>query len=211
MNECKAIRDALLNRREDLMSLLLRTRRLAQDTGNNRVRDWAEHELNGYPQHQALPEYREIPAQSFVKLQGNQLVIESIRFPTEFIPDELQEELGVSRLFNPVADYLPYLQGKYKDELCEVWYRDQLAQINEAQRFMPGMVCLAGWKAIQRSAICEMVASCRDELLFGLSEIEFGLGQRAPASVSSAYTSKHNMLMVAISGGVTQQAQRQSA
>ncbi|GGP27351.1 AbiTii domain-containing protein [Silvimonas amylolytica] len=180
MNECKAIRDALHNRTTSLVSLLKRTQRLAIVAGNARVQRWADHELNGYPDDEALPEYRMVSAQAWVRLQGNQVVIDAMLISGELIPAWLREDLTYSHLRNPISDYMPYLLGKHDDELRENWSRQLVAQLNaETRPFVPAMRCLEGWKTIHRSAVCEMVASCRDELLFALNEIEFGFGQSA--------------------------------
>ncbi|MBB5190163.1 hypothetical protein HNQ50_000885 [Silvimonas terrae] len=185
MSECKAIRDALYNRTTSLVNLLQRTQRLAIAAGNARVQRWADHELNGYPDDAALPEYRVVGAQAWVRLQGNELVIEAMLVPTDMIPSWLEEDLACSHLRNPVADYMPYLLGKHEDELRENWPRQLVAQLNaETRPFMPAMRCLEGWKTIHRGAVCEMVASCRDELLFALNEIEFGFGQSAALNAS---------------------------
>lgn len=185
MSECKAIRDALHNRTESLVNLLKRTQRLAITAGNVRVQRWADHELNGYPDDAPLPEYRVVNAQAWVKLQGNELVIEAMLVPGELIPSWLQDDLSCSHLRNPVADYMPYLLGKHDDELRENWPRQLVTQLNaETRPFVPSMRCLEGWKTIHRGAVCEMVASCRDELLFALNEIEFGFGQSAALNAS---------------------------
>jgi AbiTii-like protein len=157
-----------------LSVLLRKCLLLAYELKNDRLKSWANQELNGYPSSDSLPEYRIIRAGAYGHLLGP-LQAEMHNYPIPSVV--LEEKLRVFAL----KVYLRQAVSAYEDAVEREgdvlrfdWPADMVAYYQ--QRFVDGYALVSAWQAIPKASLVELLDTIRSRTLNMALEIKDELG-----------------------------------
>jgi len=182
MGLLEEIRDAAVNSDTDVGEVLRKCLVLAFELKNDKLRAWAEKELNGYGPDDELPAYRVVGAPStghFVGGYGRQL--KDAPIPLGNLPEDLRERLSKLRLQQPVSTYAKMVKdGNDNSNLRTPWAPDIVAIF--AERFYQDMNLLGAWQSFPVGALHSIVETVRSRVLGFVLQLR----QEAPASQGDA-------------------------
>lgn len=155
-----------------LSAVLRKAKVLAYRLKNQEFKDWIEHELNGYENKQALPEYRKIQTHSNGNFLNSAWKVSDAPIPPNNIPAEFREFATEVNMFQGIKELealLETLDNAKTDTLSEPWPANLLPLLNE--RVYANMLCMGAWKVITKGNIAGIIENTRNRLLSFILEL----------------------------------------
>jgi AbiTii len=210
MGLLREIQDEVIDADRLLASVLRKARVLAAELDNEPLRQWASHELNGYPDEAALPPYR---AMRPVPVRGTFAGPGGSRAENMPIPQlSVDERLRDGWLFNfaftePVAVYEEALRADQGD-LKAPWPAEAL--VVARPRVLEWMECMTAWRVLTRGQIIGVVEGVRNRLLEFVLELKREAPEAGDVPASELPLSKDRVTqivsMTIYAGSVTDQS-----
>lgn len=174
-----------------LTTLLRQCLVLADILGNDSLKLWATSELNGYPDHEAMPSYRTTPitAKGFLLgPMGSQVKNQ----PLPALVLQAQHEWWATTAFlnEPVSAYERLANDPEKDGCATVnWPADLTAMYQT--KFFEGYVLNRAWQEIPLGAIAGVVDTVRTRILQFALEIQRETGNSETETVPETVLVEH--------------------
>jgi hypothetical protein len=152
---------------------------LGHELKNDRLKAWANQELNGYEFGKDVPEYRIFPAQA----KGNFMGPFHAQYPRHLIPsivleDEHRDFAERVYLLQSVSAYADLLKERERKPSSGVlsfpWNANMVAYYQE--KLIQGFICHAAWQEASTSAVAEMLDTIRNRTLNMALQIKDELG-----------------------------------
>ncbi|RXE49133.1 AbiTii domain-containing protein [Chromohalobacter israelensis] len=182
MSLLREIQDAAVDSYVPLSTLLRKCKVLAARLGNEELKQWVDHELNGYGDRETMPEYRHMRVNSKGHFSGPfQSGLRNADIPMGCIPEKFRENLSNAYLMQPVAALENLVENSEGGTLQEPWSPDVVAYFG--QDIYEGMNCMQAWKVIPVNAVVAALDSIRNRILNFALEIESidpDVGESAP-------------------------------
>jgi AbiTii len=172
MGLLREIQDEVIDADRPLASVLRKARVLAAELDNEPLRQWASHELNGYPEEAALPPYRAgrpvTVRGTFVGPFGSRA--ENMPIPQASVDERLRDGWLFKFSFNePVAVYEEALRVDQRD-LKAPWPAEAL--VVARPRVLEAMECISAWRVLTRGQVLGVVEGVRNRLLEFVLELK---------------------------------------
>lgn len=165
-------------------TLLRHTRILATRLGHARIKEWVDHELNGYPSKDDLPPYRVINAGAYGTFQNIAYIFNKKPLPPAVMEKDLQFYATTAYLTQPVAAYDELVgKGTTGEGLRISWPSNLILHYQE--KFIEGAALIDAWQEIPRSSVIGMLDRVRNSVLTFALEIEAespNAGELAPSA-----------------------------
>jgi len=155
-----------------LSAVLRKAKVLAYRLKNQEFKNWIEHELNGYENKQALPEYRKVPTHSNGNFLNSAWKMDGVPIPPDNIPREFREfasEVHMLQGIKELEALLETLDNAKTDTLSQPWPANLLRLLNE--RVYANMFCVGAWKVITKGNIAGIIENTRNRLLSFILEL----------------------------------------
>ena len=171
MSLLKDIQDAVVDSNSDLPTILRKCRILASRLKNTELKNWVQHELDGYPDESELPDYRKAKSQSKGHFSGpfgsgmKNAPIPSISIPEKFrhTIENLEIRQGISSLNELVENS----DGK---DLHSSWSHDLIPLV--AGKIYENMNLISAWREIPAALIIGILDTVRNRILNFVLEVE---------------------------------------
>jgi hypothetical protein len=111
----------------DLPTVLRDCLRLAYKLDNSQFKEWVEHELDGYPEHEPLPNYRVLRSYPMATARNSAWILSNTQVPLSAIPEEYRE-LATTQRFLQGIGYLKSLPDN--GEAKFFWQADLVQLVN---------------------------------------------------------------------------------
>ena len=154
--------DALSSQGSSLTDALLKTKVLLHKIGHKELVEWVNHELNGYPHHVDLPEYRVLSAQVLANMANMAYQINSHPIPLGHLDREQRESLETAKIYQSLA-VLEKLVEKEGGSLQSP-IRMELNGIL-GQGLANGFMIQRVWSSIGRADVTQIFVQVRSRLL----------------------------------------------
>jgi hypothetical protein len=183
------IRDAIVDEKIPLRSILRQAHILAYQLENNSFKHWVNYELNGYPNDfedfdelwNSLPSYRKLDAE--IRANGIQGFYKFTNMPVvaEFIPKEKQTLWFTEGI--PSIEKLLDVQGTM---VQKSWHPSDVAFFNDVwhKHMDTRLSCFEIWVQAPATVVTNIIETVRDSLLAFVLELQ----QIYPSDNSIAYT-----------------------
>jgi hypothetical protein len=185
MSLLRDIQSAAVSSTIPVGELLRQCKILSARLGSRELAEWVEHELNGYPNKDALPEYRILSnlesAGHFVGLGGSGA--KNVPIPLSCLPEEWQGWVRTEYLLDGIGAYEQLLRKEGEGTFRVPWPADFLRHYGG--EFYQHMNCLQAWKIIPRGGIIRLVDAIRNRVLGFALEIEKANPGAGDAAVNS--------------------------
>lgn len=171
MTLLQEIQQAAVSSEVPLPDLLRRCKILATRLGNHEFKAWVDHELNGYPTDESLPDYRVLSIESkghFSGFAGSGL--RNAPIPPSNIPKEFREIATTARCREPISSLVELLRGGKKSNFQSPWPADLVKRVSTA--IYEHMTCMSAWREIPRGGIVAIVDTVRNRILSFVLELE---------------------------------------
>jgi hypothetical protein len=204
MTLLREIQDAAVSSEVPITDLLRKCKILATRLGNEEFRAWVDHELNGYPSDDSLPDYRILEVQSkghFSGVAGSSL--RNAPIPPSNIPKEFRHIATTAHCREPISAYVELLRGDRKSDFQSPWPTDLVKHV--ATKIYEHMSCLSAWREIPRGGIVAIVDTVRNRVLNFALEIEAAdpnAGEASPSTQSVSPEKVTQVFHTNIYGGV---------
>jgi hypothetical protein len=165
--------DGATGNTEPLSNLLRKCLVLSSTLKNEKLKAWAQNELNGYDERETLPPYRIIKIIArgvFVGPFGSQLNNQPL--PPGILETEHRDWARITNLTQPIAAYEGY---DLKEGSLEVAWPPTLTALYQ-QKFYPDLVLNRAWQEIPISAIKALLDTVRNRILGFALELKEQLG-----------------------------------
>ncbi|HEV2496003.1 MAG TPA: hypothetical protein VG204_23480 [Terriglobia bacterium] len=166
-----------------LSDLLRKCLLLAYELKNDRLKAWANQELNGYTSHENLPPYRLVSVASYGDFTGP-LGAAVRNYPIP--PAALEGNHQDWALFQSVSAYEDAVTSGTFD-LQLLWPGNMVLYYQ--QRLMDGYVLVSAWQSVPKSSIIDLLDTIRNRTLNMALEIKSELGA-ATANLGSVGSSE---------------------
>jgi AbiTii len=208
MGLLREIQDEVIDADRPLTSVLRKARVLAAELDNEPLRQWASHELNGYPDVAPLPPYRRwraVPVLgTFVGPFGR---ADNMPISLHSVDESLQGYLFNFAFIEPVAAYEEALRVEQGD-LKAQWPAEAL--VIARPRVLEGMECVNAWRVLTRGQVLGVVEGVRNRLLEFVLELKREAPEAGDAPASELPLSKDQVTqlfnMTIYAGTVTDQS-----
>ncbi len=192
MNLIEQIKEDAINSSVPLTDTLRRCAQLARNLGNNELRDWVDHELNGYPGWIALPEYRILSASAsghFAGIAGSEL--RNFSIPASILPEE-HRDFG-NRVFirQPIAECISLAESDSSSGVTSPWPGELIALVGT--QILEGMQCYAAWQKVSSGAFVGLVDAVRNRLHKFLLELELEVPEAGDQEIPLTPEAKQNV------------------
>jgi AbiTii len=209
MGLLREIQDEVIDSDRLLASVLRKARVLAAELDNEPLRQWASHELNGYPDEAALPPYRAlrpVPVRgTFAGPFGRQ--VENMPIPPQSVDERLRDMLFTFAFTEPVAAYEEALRADQADPKAP-WPAEAL--VVARPRVLEAMECMTAWRVLSRGQIVGVVEGVRNRLLEFVLELKREAPEAGDVPASELPLSKDQVTqignMTIYAGDVTDQS-----
>lgn len=173
MSLLREIQDAAVSSKTRVSDLLRRCKILAARLKSEELAQWVEHELNGYPSRDALPDYRVVnKVQSrgnFVGYANSQL--NGAPIPYGCLPEKYRDWARTEYMNAGISTYERLMDKDGGDGMfTSPWPADLTASVSEG--IYQHMNCLQAWKEIPRGVVVNLLDSVRNRVLGFALEIE---------------------------------------
>ncbi len=155
---------------------------LAFQLENETMKEWVEHELNGYEQNDTIPDYRKVVLFSRGNFTGpGGAWLPSRALPISIIVKDHRKWL-VSALQAPIGSYEGY--DLKKGELIINWPPDLIVQYQA--KFIDGYALSQAWQEVPQSMVVGMCEQVRNRLLRFALELraELGTEEASPENIA---------------------------
>jgi uncharacterized protein (TIGR02391 family) len=175
MSDTKKLVNEILNGINDTnldISIILRKCKIiATQLGNDELKVWAEHELNGYERKEDLPKYRIIHIDSSGDFVGVLGMLKTLPIPSSSIPEQYREFASTVYLLQPISHYSSLLSVDTDTKrICELWPGDLVAQVSS--EIVEGMTLARAWKPLSKNQISSLIDTVRNRVLDYVIQIE---------------------------------------
>ncbi|MEA2553493.1 MAG: hypothetical protein QOJ65_1669 [Fimbriimonadaceae bacterium] len=165
-----AIQQATVDKTETVSNLLRRCIVLAHQTNNSALRNWAEHELNGYKTEDLVPDYRvttSVIKGNFVGPFGSQMINFSV--PPALLPADVREMAGRIEVREQIRSIEHLLESD------RAAFRRSAGDLPlMLQNVLVGMTCIGAWYETTRESLETILESARNRILQLMLEIGSG-------------------------------------
>ena len=144
MSSLAQLRDDILDEDRHLTTILRRAKVLAVRLGSDELSTWVDHELDGYPRADIVPQYRQMASfnfGTFVSPYGDQ--INDAPIAITLLPENIRDYANELPMTNGVAA-LEDLARSANDSIKLAWHPDLMTAI-KANRYQ-GHTCIEAWK-----------------------------------------------------------------
>jgi hypothetical protein len=204
MSLLKDIQSAAIDANADIIVLLRKCKVLAARLGNSDFKSWVEHELNGYPSKDKLPEYRILKVQSRGHFSGPfGSGYKNILIPPRCLPKEWKDLATRAYLTESISAYNALLQNKPDGDkvLMSAWPADLLPELEVFE----DTICYAAWREIPRSSIVSFIDVVKNRILdfvLKIEEIDPKAGDGLPDSKTLSEEDVKQVFNISIMGNV---------
>ena len=160
-NECLA-KDGSVSR---LLRLCLQ---LAARLKHEPLKTWVLHELNGYPDAEAVPDYRFHHTRS-LGFFADHFTRVTLQIPGNILPEPLKTRFNTARMDQPIRQYEELLEGLSTDAFQMPW--PQELALRYGPKVSP-IQCLKMWQELPRSAVAGLVDTVKTRVLSMVLDIE---------------------------------------
>lgn len=171
VNLLEEIQAAAVDSATPLSDLLRKCAVLASRLGNAEFKSWVAHELNGYPDSQALPEYRILKVASqgeFCGAFGSAL--HNAPIPPATIPEKLRHFVEEAPMSDSVAVLESILSGDSTATFQIPWPADLTMVVG--QQIYRDMNCLQASRVVSRGQLTGILDTVRNRILSFVLGIE---------------------------------------
>lgn len=165
MSLLSEIREAATGSNVDIVVLLRKCKVLAAKLGNKEFSLWVEHELNGYPSRQELPDYRITDVESFGNFVGigwsqwNRAPI-----APSALPEEYRDMITKDYRLNPISYYASLMGEKRGSEPLAINWPHDLTRYFSGKIYS-GWTCTQAWKQLTVGSIVNLVDTVINKIL----------------------------------------------
>lgn len=168
------------NSKVSVTDLLRRCVILAHQLKNERLKAWANQELNGYPSVEGLPPYRVIPAGAVGSFSGPAgMFIGRRAIPAAVLEKEHRVYAETVHLTQAISAYehaiAPIPKDKDTDRVVIHWDNNLVLRYQEG--LIQGFALVSAWQEIPKSALIEVVDTVRNRVLNMALEIQAEVGE----------------------------------
>jgi len=195
MSLLRDIQNAAIDSSVNLACLLRQCKILASRLGNTEFKNWVEYELNGYPNTDLLPSYRQFKVTSKGNFVGSfNRMIKNADILMYRIPSELRIPLESHKMISPIAE-LESLVRNSDGSLAQVPWSSTIA-VHLCNDMYDDMQCLQAWKIIPITKIEGILDTIRTKVLNFALEIESENPDVGEANVNSNPVSQEKIQTV---------------
>jgi hypothetical protein len=149
---------------------------LAHQLKNERLKIWANQELNGYDSPDEVPEYRKMPAQAKGNFAGSfGAYLGDRNIPPAVMEPQHRWAATEVVLTQGVGAYESVLSEKESGTLQYPWQNDMVLYYQK--KFIPGYGLISAWQEIPRSAVAALLDTVRTRVLNMALEIKSEIGE----------------------------------
>ena len=164
MSILNEILDAATSSEVPISDLLRRVCVLAARLGNSEMSDWVDRELNGYPNHDALPAYRQTEAHAYGNFAGPFYSgLNNVPIPPATLPDSLRIWATKAYLLEPIRLFEELLKEPAGGSFTSPWPPD-LIMLMQRRQIYEGMSLLTAWTDVPRGAIVGVIENVRNRV-----------------------------------------------
>jgi hypothetical protein len=146
---------------------------LAAKLKNDKLKEWAQHELNGYPNSEKLPEYRLLHIQALGDFVGPMGTLRNAALAPSNIPEGFRWWAETRPLTDSIAVLESLLQSDV-EPLKIVWPQDLVLHVRDA--FFKGRSLIKAWQSVSKPAIAGVLDTVRTRVLSFALEIRSEIG-----------------------------------
>jgi len=111
MSLIQDIQAAAISQTTDVPTLLRMCKLLAARISYPKLNEWADRELNGYPDVKSLPDYRVVRVHSYGSFHGGLRQANRLQISVSILPENLQEQFRHAYLGSSISVYAELLIG----------------------------------------------------------------------------------------------------
>lgn len=157
------IQAAAISQTTDIPTLLRMCKLLAARISHQQFGDWVDRELNGYPDVDALPDYRVVQVESYGSFIGSFARADRMQIPVSVLPQQLQKRYRHAYMGSSISAYAALIDGDKTGSLHEPWPLN--LAIHHASKIMHDMQCVSAWKEIPIGAVVRLLDSVKTRVL----------------------------------------------
>lgn len=173
------ITDLATNNNQPIAVLLRKCIILAHQIRNERLKVWANNELNGYTNNDELPDYRIVSAQArghFSGWGGSQL--NHFTIPPAVLDEKHRRFATTVHLAQAIAAYEDLVKSaKANGKITLHWPADLVLHYQERIPLSQPMAFVAAYQEIPKSALIELLDTVRNRVLNMALEIQSEVGE----------------------------------
>jgi hypothetical protein len=146
---------------------------LAARLKNDKLKEWAQYELNGYPNNENLPEHRLLP----IKALGDFLGMVGRYRNAPLAPSNMPEDIRWWAKTRPLTDSIAVLESLLQsdeDPLKIAWPQDLVLRVRDA--FFKGNSLIEAWQIVSKPAIAGVLDTVRTRVLSFALEMQSDIG-----------------------------------
>jgi len=166
MNEIiESIQKDILNHEIPISVILLKAKILAYELKNDRFKQWVKYEMDGYPNHKDLPDYRIIKTQLFGFIFNGWNGYKNVPISLYGTPDCFQESAGKVHYFQGIKS-IERIALK-EDSIYFDWTAEQIElwnQFNQDQLAYTGHQCYQVRRPVSSSVFDQILLTVRSRL-----------------------------------------------
>lgn len=183
------IQAASIAKDHDVPTLLRMCKLLAARISHQAFADWVDHELNGYPSIDDLPDYRIVRVDSYGSFAGPFHQANRLQISVAILPEEFREQYRHAYMGSSISAYTALLSEGTSGSVQEPW--PLALALKYASQLTPDMQCVEAWKEIPIGAIVRLMDSVKTRVLGFVIDLERGapnagelpVGSQPPLSV----------------------------
>lgn len=136
---------------------------LAARISHQQFAEWVDHELNGYPSIDTLPDYRVVRVDSYGSFIGSFARADKLQIPVSVLPKEFQEQYRNAYMGSSISAYTSLVSGDKAGSVQEAW--PIALAVHHVSKLTPDMQCVSAWKEIPIGAIVRLLDSVKTRVL----------------------------------------------
>jgi hypothetical protein len=178
MSLLRDIQNDLANANGDVVTVLLKCKILAARLGSEAFANWVRWELNGYPESQAIPEYRHLAVSYYASFMSVGWRVPKAPVPVFIIPEKYRDSFQVQKFHEGIAKAASLVKEGATIP------RPELSLLLQGKMY-PTMECQTVWAEISGLEFKQLVSAVNARILDFCLEIEAqnpDAGEAAPNS-----------------------------
>jgi len=182
------IREAAVDGKTLMSTLLRKCAVLAARLDNTDFQVWVNHELNGYPDNVALPEYRVLAAPANGHLAGPfGSGYQNITIPVAVMPEGFEEFAKNVHLHQPISAVESLAaEPTGGGELSCPWPGNLIGLMQLKGKFAKGLVLYGAWQNVGRAQLVGLIDTVRNRVLDLVLKMERDVPEAGESSVAPA-------------------------
>jgi len=188
------IQAATISKDTDVPTLLRMCKLLAARLGNEQFAQWVEHELNGYPDIQSLPEYRKVNVRSYGSFHSQFKQAPRLQIPISVLPEKLRDTYGNAYMVRGVSAYMNLVRADKNETLVEDWPME--LAVHFASKVAVDMQCISAWKEIPVGAIFTLLDSVKTRILGFVIDLERESSDAGDSPIGSHTVSQEKLTQI---------------